>query len=48
MNPVFDFGNVISRDDMPLCDPTDHSLSLPTIVRTCDVIDHSVAISSDE
>jgi hypothetical protein len=31
MTSEFDFGYFIPRDDMSLCDMTDHSLSLPTI-----------------
>jgi hypothetical protein len=31
MSSEFDFGDFIPRDDMPWCDTTDHSLSLPTI-----------------
>jgi hypothetical protein len=53
MNSGFDFRDYIPRDDLPLCDTMDHSLSLPTIeiqfskmiARTCDVIDRSVTIS---
>jgi hypothetical protein len=57
MSSEFNFGRFIPVDDMPLCDTTDHSFSLPTIgmqfsnktiVRTCAVIDHSVTINSDE
>jgi hypothetical protein len=33
---------------MSLCDTTDHSLSLPTIAHTCDVIGRFMTISSDE
>jgi hypothetical protein len=52
----FDFGDFVPRDDLPLCDVKDHSLSLPTIsiqfskaiTRTCDMIDRSLAISSSE
>jgi hypothetical protein len=45
MSSGFDFGDFIPRDDMTLWDTTDHSLSLLTIARTCDVIDCSVTIS---
>jgi hypothetical protein len=57
MSAEFYFGDFIPRDDMPLCDTTDHRLSLPTIgiqfssktiARTCDVIGRSVTISSSE
>jgi hypothetical protein len=30
MSPEFDFDDSIPRDDIPFCDETDHSLSLPT------------------
>jgi hypothetical protein len=43
-----DFGDFIPGDDMPLCDTTDHTLPLPTLLRTCDVIDRSVMINSYE
>jgi hypothetical protein len=57
MSSEFDLGDFIPRDDMPLCDTMEHSLSLPTIsiqfsnktiAWTCDVIDRSLTISSDE
>jgi hypothetical protein len=57
MSSEFDSGDFIPRDDMPWCDTTDHSLSLPTIGirfshRTIslayDVIDCFVTISSYE
>jgi hypothetical protein len=49
MSAESDFGDFISRDDMSLCDRTDHSLSLflKRIAWTCDVTDRSV-ISSYE
>jgi hypothetical protein len=31
MNSEFDFGDYIPGDDMPMCDMTDHGLSLLTI-----------------
>jgi hypothetical protein len=55
MSSEFDFGDFIPRDDMPLCDTMDHSLSLPTIgirfsnkaiAQTRNVIDYSVTTSS--
>jgi hypothetical protein len=48
MSSKFDFGDFIPRDDMPLCNTTDESLSLPTITQTCDIIDRSVTTSSYE
>jgi hypothetical protein len=45
MSSVFDFGVFILCDDILLCGTTDHSLSLPTIAQTCNVIDRSVTIS---
>jgi hypothetical protein len=48
MGSEFDFGDFIPHDDMPLCDATDHSLSLPTVAWTCDAINRYVTISSYE
>jgi hypothetical protein len=48
MNSEFDFGDFIPRDDRGLCEMADDNLSLPTIARTCNVIDCFVTITSYE
>jgi hypothetical protein len=45
MSSEVDVGDFIPRDDIPLCDMTDHNVPLPTIARAYDVIDRSVTIS---